>query len=362
MIALAAASMQSASSAQSAHPLDLAAVPVQAPIVVTVESDAAPLSTFMGLGVEFDRYQSQPEAARWRTILDRVSYMRPGFLRVMSQASDYLLGFDANGAPVYIWNHPDAATQQRLDKLLAVLDFAQAHHIEVYLGEWGPPREFGIESPADPRWSRCIADFVQYLVNRKHYTVVGHYIFINEPNGFWSWPTHAADFEAWTAGVRNLRTALDAQGLQSVMLAGPDNSGDFAWFTSAVNDLAPQFGAWEFHIYASDADVKSGVIETNLEQAKTVILTRDPNGASKQRFIAESGLVDGKIEALDQQPRVRTFQYGVEMADYVAQVARAGWMGADAWDLDDRMHSKNGTLKVWGFWDSSAGSDMKPRP
>lgn len=26
------------------------------------------------------------------------------------------------------------------------------------------------------------------------------------------------------------------------------------------------------------------------------------------------------------------------MADYVAQVARAGWMGALAWDLDDAMH------------------------
>jgi len=47
----------------------------------------------------------------------------------------------------------------------------------------------------------------------------------------------------------------------------------------------------------------------------------------------------------------------------VAQIARAGWMGADAWDLDDTMHSNgHGGLKVWGFWDSSAQSDMSLRP
>jgi len=50
------------------------------------------------------------------------------------------------------------------------------------------------------------------------------------------------------------------------------------------------------------------------------------------------------------------------MADYVAQVARAGWMGASAWDLDDAMHIVNGrvhppipddlTLKIWGFWNT----------
>jgi hypothetical protein len=51
------------------------------------------------------------------------------------------------------------------------------------------------------------------------------------------------------------------------------------------------------------------------------------------------------------------------MADYVAQVARAGWMGADAWDLDDAMHGNgHGGLKEWGFWDSSPGSGMYVRP
>jgi hypothetical protein len=63
------------------------------------------------------------------------------------------------------------------------------------------------------------------------------------------------------------------------------------------------------------------------------------------------------------------------IADYVAQVAQAGWMGACAWDLDDAMHTVNGnppipndkTLKVWGFWNTQGTAmghpgdeDMRP--
>jgi hypothetical protein len=79
-------------------------------------------------------------------------------------------------------------------------------------------------------------------------------------------------------------------------------------------------------------------------------------------------MIEGKING-DQQPRVKTFEYGVLMADYFAQVARAGWMGAIAWDLDDALHAVNGrranppndlTLKVWGFWNTQGTAMGKP--
>lgn len=336
--------------------------PDSADVQVTIDSQSAPLSTFLGLGVEFDPYQIPPSPDRWQTILDRVAYARFGFFRVMSGASDYCLGFDSAGEPIYVWNHPTPASQDKLNRLLSILDFAQAHNIAVYLGEWSPPRELGITSPDDPRWPRLIADFVHYLVVEKHYSVVSHYIFFNEPNGPWMWPHGAPDFAAWSTGVKQLRQEFDARGLNSVLIAGPDNSGDMDWFARSVRELAPQFGAWEMHIYASDAEVYDDTIESELDHASTLLLA-DPSNAGKARFIAESGLVDGKINALDQQPRVRTFPYGVMMADYVAEVARAGWMGADAWDLDDAMHeSRAGALKIWGFWDSSPSGDMSIRP
>jgi hypothetical protein len=332
-------------------------------IQVVINQSLPPLSTFQGLGVEFDPYENPPSPERWQTILRRVEFAHFGFFRVMSSASDYCLGFDNTGAPIYVWNHPDAKTQQRLDRLLAMLDFAQAHGISVYLGEWSPVPQLGIKTPDDARWQRIIADFVQYLVRQRHYSVIDHYIFFNEPNGRWMWPASGPDYQAWSRGIRQLRQEMDARSLTSVQLAGPDNSGDNNWFVRSVHDLAAQFGAWESHIYATDGEVTEGVLETELNQARTTILTSDPSGASKTRFLAESGMNTGKDSKLDQQQRVKTFPYGVLMADYATQVARAGWMGADAWDLDDRQHfNRLGTLKIWGFWDSSPESDMQIRP
>jgi hypothetical protein len=352
-----------AHSTAAAPPGNQQASAVESAIQVLVDGTAPPLSTFMGLGIEFDPYDNQPAATKWQTILDRVRTMRPGFLRVMSRAGDYCLGFDDKGSPIYVWDHHDPTTQKNLNKLLAILDFAQKEKIDVFLGEWSPPRGIGIESPSDPRWPRIIADFVQYLVRQRHYSVLRHYIFFNEPSGQWMWPHSTPDYGAWSTGIKTLRHELDMRGLQGVSLAGPDNSGDKDWFTSSVRDLSAEIGSWESHIYATDSEVYNGIIESELKQTTSTILNTDPAGGSKERFLAESGLQDGKNGQLDQQPRVRTFIYGVLMADYVAQVARAGWMGADAWDLDDAMHGNgHGGLKVWGFWDSSSGSGMHVRP
>jgi hypothetical protein len=79
-------------------------------------------------------------------------------------------------------------------------------------------------------------------------------------------------------------------------------------------------------------------------------------------------MIEGKTNG-DQQPRVKTFPYGVLMADYLAQAARAGWAGAAAWDMDDAMHVNTGghvvppvdrTLKIWGFWNTQGAAMGHP--
>ena len=279
----------------------------------------------------------------------------------MSGADDYCSGFDANGNPVYRWQTtPDAP---ELHRIYDVLDFAEARRIPVYLGEWSPPGRLGIHSPGDPRWAQIIAAFVAHLRHDRHYTVVRHYILMNEPNGDWMWRGSSPDYAAWSTGVRNLRSAFDKAGLQEIILTGPDNSGGQAWFDRAVADLHTVFDAWEQHIYATDAEVTSGGLEQRLLHDGSTIARLDPDAAHKPKFIAESGLVTGKIEALDQQPRVHDFDYGVLMADYIVQIARAGWGGADAWDLDDAMHGNgHDGKKIWGFFDSSSDTGMQPRP
>ena len=330
---------------------------------VTIDTNAPQLSRFLGLGVEFDPYQFPPPAERWHTVLDRVAYAHFGFFRVMFSATDYCLGFDSSGKPIYVWQKPNPESTERFQRLLSILDFAQEHGVEVYLGEWSPAHELGIHSPADPRWPRLIADLVAHLIQSKHYTVIHHVIFFNEPNGDWMWPGVTPDFAAWSSGIRELRQELDRHQLSNVQLAGPDNSGGQPWFERSVRELNTQFGSWESHIYATDHEVLSGSIERSLAVNRQFISENDPAAATKDRFIAESGLQDGKNNDLDQQPRVHDFSYGVEMADYVAQIARAGWMGADAWDLDDAMHTNGkGGLKLWGFWDSTSEDGMAIRP
>ena len=328
---------------------------------MTLDLSAPPTTTFLGLGVEFDPYTRPVDPRRWASMMDHLLYMQPGFFRVMSAATDYCSGFDSSGSPQYRWKtNPD---DPKLRPILAVLDFAQQHGIEVYLGEWSPPGALGIHSPADPRWARIVADFMDYLVHERHYTVVRHYILMNEPNGSWMWPGSTPDYAAWATGIRQLRANLNKNKLQSVLLAGPDNSGDQNWFRRSVAELHMEFGAWELHVYAKDEDVNSGLLELQLKEDAKIITELDPGGKDKPHFVAESGMETGKIEALDQQPRVHDFDYGELMSDYVVQVARAGWAGADAWDLDDAMHNNGkGGKKVWGFLDSSSDAGMQLRP
>jgi hypothetical protein len=339
---------------------------------VTIDLRAAVVEPFIGAGVQWDPYEFPPSPDGWKTTLARLDYMQPGFFRVMLNASSYWQGFDDAGNPRYVWSAAQPPGRDSLATLFGILDYAQARNIDVMLGEWSPPRGM---TPQDPRWARIIADFVNYLTTVKHYTIIKFYIYMNEPNGSWMWPGGKVDYDAWAAGTRNLRSEFDAHGLQWLRMAGPDNSGNWEWLDRCATTFADRFGAWEMHWYAKDSDVLSGEIEKLLNQKREMLLSTDPQAASKPRFVGEAGMIEGKING-DQQPRVKTFEYGVLMADYFAQVARAGWMGAIAWDLDDALHAVNGrranppndlTLKVWGFWNTQGTvmgnpQDEAPRP
>jgi hypothetical protein len=334
---------------------------------VTVDLRDVRIPSFLGLGIQWDPYSYPPRPEAWKSTLDRLDYARPAFFRVMLGAQTYCHGFDSStpGAPRFVWNQGEPEIRKQLAEVLNILDYAQSRNIDVLLGEWSPPGRLGngtndvISRPDDPRWARLIADFATWLRTQRHYSVVRMYNFMNEPNGNWMWPGGKVDYDAWASGIRNLRGELDAHGLQDLAIVGPDNSWDWEWLDRVSREMPACFGQWEMHWYATDKDIFSGEIERVLGEKRRVVLANDPQAGSKRLFLAESGLLDGKCNG-DQQPRVKTFAYGVLMADYVAQVSRAGWMGACAWDLDDAMHTVAGhpavpndkTLKVWGFWNT----------
>jgi len=342
------------------------------PLQVTVDLHDVRVPSFLGLGIQWDPYSYPPQSEAWKLTLKRLDYARPAFFRVMLGARDYCLGFDSTNRdlPRYVWSQGEPAIRKRLGSLLDILDYAQSRNVEVLLGEWAWPGRLGngtngiIRRPDDPRWARLIADFVNWLRVQRGYSVIRMYNMMNEPNGGWMWPGGKVDYEAWALGVRHLRKEFDARGLNNLPIVGPDNSGNWEWIDRVSHEMPECIGQWEMHWYARDQEILGGEIEKLLSDKRRVVLANDTQAGSKRLFLAESGLLDGKCNG-DQQPRVKTFAYGVLMADYVAQVARAGWMGACAWDLDDAMHTVRGhpavpeetTLKVWGFWNTQ-GSAM----
>ena len=336
---------------------------------LSIDLNSVQVKSFFGLGIQWDPYAYPPRPEAWRQTLQRLDFARPAFFRVMTGGRSYCLGFDS-GQPRYVWTKDEQEIRRRLGPLLDILDYAQSNHIEVLLGEWSPPGRLGDENvnrPDDPRWARLAADFVAWLRNVRGYTVIRMFNLMNEPNGGWMWPGGQVDYAAWTGGIKNLRRELDARGLAAVAIVGPDNSWDWDWADRVSRDLPECVGDWEMHWYATDKNVYDGEIEKLLNAKRKVILQNDPHAAGKPMFLAESGLLDGKTN-VDQQPRVRTFEYGVMMADYAAQVMQAGWMALCAWDLDDAMHTASGhppvpgekTLKVWGFWNTQGTAMGQP--
>ncbi|HEY3281965.1 MAG TPA: hypothetical protein VGN26_06785 [Armatimonadota bacterium] len=343
------------------------------PIRLEVDPDRTVVEPFLGLGVQwdpFDRYQ--PSAEDWAIICERMAYCRPGFLRVMGSASAYCLGFGSDGEPRYVWKEGTPEQKARLERLCDILRWAQSHRVDVILGEWGPPRGL-VGEQTDPRWPRIIAGCLEYLRKERGFKVVRYYNLINEPNGDWS---GNRDYPTWRDCIRGLHQELARAGLsKQVAIIGPDTTGStgwmepFEWLDRCVRDLPEEVGVWDLHWYALDPEVLKGDIERVLAEKRRMLEAAGPSALRKPRILGESGMLTGRVNG-DQQPRVRSFEYGVMMADYVAQVARAGWQGATAWDLDDAMHLVNGrhapdppddlTLKVWGFWNSQGARMGRP--
>ncbi|MBI5832393.1 MAG: hypothetical protein HZB16_08820 [Armatimonadetes bacterium] len=337
------------------------------PLVIDIDRARTVVPSMLGYGVQWDPYEYPPSDDAWALTLRRMEFMRPAIVRVMFGARSYCLGVGADGQPDYIWTRDETAIRARLKWLLAILDYAQAKGIRVMLGEWAPPGRVGeqtIGTPDHPLWARLAADCCRWLREVRGYSVVRYYNLMNEPNGDWMWPGGKVNRPAWETGIRQLRRELDARGLRDLAIVGPDNAWGWDWIDRASATMAEQFGGWEMHWYAGDREVLDGRIEALLADQHRVVLANDPAAASKPFFMGEVGLVEGKTNG-DQQPRVKTFPYGVFMADIAAQIGRAGWHGGIAWDLDDALHSANGhavpptdtTLKVWGFWNTQ-GSAM----
>ena len=345
-----------------------------APSVVTVDTTSVVSSDFLGFGVNWCPYPwFDISEQAWTNCFHRLDYMRPPVARVMHRAFYYCDGFDAAGQPVYNWNSP------HMVKLYRMLDYCEKRGIKVILGEWESPQDNNERSDLaadklhplnmrenDPRWHRIIADGLEYLINEKHYTCIKFYNLVNEPNGNWS---GVAKFDKWSAAAAGFHAELKRRGLlEKIALIGPDacQLEDSYWLDLAVRKNAGQIGLYDLHLYATTNDVESGWLETFYRTKRFFINRFDRQGSQKPFLISEAGMVrTGAGEPQggpDSQFKVYEPVYGIWMADYSIQCARAGLQGVLMWSVDDAEHIMNDDknwpdihktlFKKWGFWNS----------
>ncbi len=316
-------------------------------------------SNFQGVGVQWDpTEQSSYTDASWNIITSRLKYMQVPFVRTMYNASFYCIGYDENATPIYDFN------SLNMQKLYKILDFCEQNNVTVMIGEWAKPNfaPLYITSSTDPKWLKMVTDCADYLLNTKKYTCIKYFNFINEPNGSWGIDDQGDRWTIWKNGLLSLYNSFSEKGLLSkIKFTGPDSTGQDEWVDKTVNELENKVGAYDIHKYETNANILSGYLEYLVRLKRDFITQNDSK--DKPFFITEAGLVDGKDQS-NNQTRIRDFEYGVYMADYVAQAIRGGISGVSNWELDDSMHySPQGTNYEWGFWNSvGTNAETNARP
>lgn len=351
---------------------------------ITVQLDKVITSSFMGNGFQWSAYPhaDAPGAewgmlmtdAKWEKVFSRISYMKPGLVRVLDQANwRYLKGFDERGNAILDFNSPEV---KALEKLLG---YCQKNNISVLLGEWGCPykahdlnaRLGGVFAGAnDPKWIAIIVRFLDYLINEKGYSCIRYYNFVNEPNG--SWASTNGNWAEWSEGIRLFKKAIDKSDLSGkISIAGPDVVAHFdhpesqytgiQWVEQSVKQLDNCIGLYDIHSYPNFGQVRDGnfgefygnITRIARETGKQIILGEV--GFNRDTHENQLRVKEDKCASEDSQMSVYDFSYGIDMANVLIQAMNVGYCSAIAWSLDDAMHTNGDTgdkhqLKRWGFW------------
>ncbi|QUI21651.1 hypothetical protein HZI73_04795 [Vallitalea pronyensis] len=314
----------------------------------------------LGIGVEWDpsdNYELTHE--EWDITYERLDFMRVRFIRCMYNADYYCKGFDQDNNPIYDWQ------SRQMKNIENILTYCEEKNVSVIVGEWSKPKSLGITSSCDPRWIRMIVDFLEHMLPK--YTCIKIYNFINEPDGEWGIDDNEDPYEIWKKGITCLSNALKKRHLRDrILLTGPDVWYHIDWIDKIIEDIPETIDIYNVHHYASDNSIINGEIEKFVKKKRELIHHQDT--PSKAFYMGEAGLVTGKDAYYDQQHRVKNFDYGVYMADYIIQSMRGGQTGIIMWMLDDIMHNAPNTcpednmFKVWGFWSSFSKEETPLRP
>ncbi len=341
-------------------------------------------ANFVGNGAQWGGYDVVPtwlgtetlSDADWNKLFDRIDFMRPPFLRIMTNSG---WAYDNNGM------YDETVKTASLFKML---DYAQSRNIEITYGEWGH-QYVGDINTIDMNWITNSVKFLNHLVNEKGYTVIKTVNIINEPNG--DWATTQGSYDIY----KNVQLAyieeMAKYSLETVELMGPDiavfnTASQTEWFSNTEADFGTSVGLYDIHVYPKQQLVRNG------EFADMLRVYKENTPADKQIVLGEIGFkydaVDAELmkeneAAIEADPfagedsnmMVYKAFYGIDMADAIIQSMREGFSGALVWNMDDAMYNSpdNGDyqttkLKRWGFWNilgeeltgDAADEDIRP--
>lgn len=315
--------------------------------VIDVSQSEAACASFIGFGAQwdsaaYDDYEVSDQD--FEVIANRIRWMRTPIVRIMMLSrwcciGDGILDFNTREMQV-LYRHLNACQQAGID---------------VMLTDWGCEREWtkvpGVQDTADPAFAEIIGDYMAHLLNEKGYSCIKYFVFVNEPN------YEIGNFDRWKQGLLNVAAAFKKRGLESrLQLVGSDESNAPDWHHNAVDQLKDTLAVYDVHLYAGDAMVRPGQLETFFKEHWDYALANDPNAKSKPMIVGEAGLNDDAVHP-GANLRIDTFFYGLFMADYAVQAARAGSAAVSAWQMDDNGHKDF----QWGLWDNNA-KGLRIRP
>ncbi|MEC3907865.1 hypothetical protein VOI54_12620 [Tamlana sp. 2201CG12-4] len=341
-------------------------------------------SNFIGNGVQWGGYDmvrvwlgtETLSDADWNTLFQRIDYMRPPFLRIMTTAE---WSYDDNG------DYDENAKTQSLFKML---DYAKSRNIEITYGEWGH-HYIGDIANINTDWIANSVKFLNHLVNEKGYTNIKTINIINEPNGYWA--STQGDYNIYRNVQLLYLDEMEKYTLSGVQLMGPDiavfnSASQTEWITNTENDLGEHMGLYDIHVYPKQQLVRNGDFGEMLRSYRKVTPSDKPLVLGEIGFKYtevdadlkrenEEAIANDPYAGEDSNMMVYKAFYGIDMADALIQAMREGYSGSLVWNMDDAMYNSpdNGDyqtdkLKRWGFWNilgeehTNDASDEEIRP
>ncbi|HTL59628.1 MAG TPA: hypothetical protein VL361_28415 [Candidatus Limnocylindrales bacterium] len=259
--------------------------------------------------------------------------------------------------------------------LYRILDWNQKHDAEVFFQQmwcnaaWLAYPEFRDDpvgrvhsAPTDLNaFADGLATLMEHLIKKRSYTCIKWLCINNEPD---------ADFSWWQAppnkplsigpGLAALRKALDQRGL-ALPLSGPDTTTGFPANVPGGYDYLHLLGAYDFHDYGADFDVRSeGHITKEADNA--AVWAQFAHAQNKPLFLSEFGTM--AYGWLPDKPGPSTPPSVLAGSELVLRLATAGVDGFNRWSFLNR-GDLDGQWQLVDTWDRERKrllADYSPHP